>query len=71
MTFSHINKKGEATMVDVSNKATTDRVAEASGSISLSKEAYLKVMNKDIQKGDVFAVCKTAGIMAAKQTSTY
>ena len=66
--FSHINDKGEALMVDVSAKDTTVRRALASGKIFMSKEAFDLLMDNKIPKGDVFAVARVAGIMAAKRT---
>lgn len=67
--FTHFNAKGEAVMVDVSDKSDTLREAVASGRIRMSKECYLKVKSEDVQKGDVLGVARIAGIMGAKKTS--
>ena len=57
-------------MVDVSNKEITDRVAVAYAKITMKPETFQLIVNKKIQKGDVFEVARVAGIMAAKQTSS-
>lgn len=67
--LSHINSEGEANMVDVSAKADTVRTAEASCSVKISKEIFSAVKNNLVQKGDVFAAARIAGISAAKRTS--
>lgn len=68
-TFSHLNSKGEANMVDVSNKATTTRVATAQGRITMSAAAFEQLTSGVNKKGDVFAVARIAGIQAAKKCS--
>ena len=65
--FSHFDTDGNAIMVDVSKKNETERVATASGRISLSQEAYDLVKNGSMAKGDVLGVARIAGIMAAKK----
>lgn len=70
MDLTHINKKGEALMVDVSQKDETKRVAIASGFISMNKESYMMIKNHSAKKGDVLATARIAGIMATKQTSS-
>ena len=67
--LTHIDENGKAVMVDVTEKEETVRVAKASGKIKLSPEAYSAVVKGEIKKGDVFAVARVAGIMAAKKTS--
>lgn len=69
MEFTHLNQNGEAIMVDVSDKDITKRTATASGIIRMSKECFDKVKERSVQKGDVLAVARIAGIMAAKNTS--
>lgn len=69
MEFTHFNNKGEAVMVDVSNKLVTHREAVAVGKIKLSKEAFEKVVYGEVKKGDVLAIARIAGIMAAKKTA--
>ena len=67
--LTHFDKKGRAKMVDVSDKAETLREAIVRGSISMQPETFKKIMSGEITKGDVFAVARVAGIMAAKKTS--
>jgi len=57
-------------MVDVSGKMITNRAAVATGQITMRPETLLRITSQDIKKGDVFAVARIAGIMAAKQTAT-
>lgn len=68
--LSHTNSKGKATMVDVSNKETSLRIAKAQAVIKLSKIAYELLISNNNQKGDVLTVAKIAGINAAKQCGT-
>ena len=68
MGLSHVDGSGKARMVDVSGKADTLREARAEGSISLSREAMAAVRENKAAKGDVLAVARVAGIMAAKKT---
>jgi cyclic pyranopterin phosphate synthase len=56
-------------MVDVGDKAPTDRRAVAEGHITLSREAFDSVMSGDVPKGDVLAVARVAGIQGAKRTA--
>jgi cyclic pyranopterin phosphate synthase len=67
--LTHFDKKGRAKMVDVSKKAETLREAVVRGSIFMNTKTFKKMMSGEISKGDVFAVAKVAGIMAAKKTS--
>lgn len=68
--LTHFDENGNARMVDVTEKNVTNRVAIASGIIKLSKDAFEKIVNKEIQKGDVLTVAQVAGIMAVKNTSS-
>lgn len=68
MEFTHFNKQNKPTMVDVSQKQPTLRVAQAQAVVKLSPDAYSKVKEGSIKKGDVLSVATTAGIMGAKQT---
>jgi cyclic pyranopterin monophosphate synthase len=68
MELSHVNKKGEAIMVDVSAKAITAREAVATGRIYLARETIALLVEGKLPKGDVLAVARVAGIMAAKRT---
>lgn len=66
--LTHINDKGEAVMVDVSEKDITARVAQAEGRIRMSQDAYRAISEGTSKKGDVLAVARVAGIMAVKNT---
>jgi len=67
--LSHTDKSGNINMVDVSDKAKTERIAIASGQVLLSKEAFLQIETHSIAKGSVLTVAKIAGIQGAKKTS--
>lgn len=67
--LSHVDRSGQARMVDVSAKEVTDRFARATGVISMSPTALEAVRKNAIGKGDVLAVARVAGVMAAKRTS--
>ena len=66
--LSHVNKKGEAHMVNVGDKADTMRQAVASGRITMLPATLEKIKENSLAKGDVLAVARVAGIMAAKRT---
>ena len=70
MDLTHIDKDGNAIMVDVSSKEDTKRIAVAKGTIKMHANTIAHVINNDIKKGNVLTVSKVAGIMAAKNTST-
>ncbi len=67
--LTHLDETGAARMVDVSDKPATEREAHAEAIIVLSEEAYVAALSRDAKKGDVLAVARIAGIMAAKKTS--
>lgn len=67
--FTHFNQDGEAIMVDVSQKNITMRIAIAEGSIKVNQEVFRSIKEQTNKKGDVLAVARIAGIMAAKKTS--
>lgn len=67
--LTHFDAKGNAVMVDVSEKGITDRTAVASGRIRVNKEVMKAVLSGTVEKGDVLGVARVAGIMAVKQTS--
>ncbi|WP_430788596.1 cyclic pyranopterin monophosphate synthase MoaC [Virgibacillus flavescens] len=69
--FTHFNQQGRAKMVDISEKAATERSAIARSSVFVTEEIYTKIVDQDIEKGDVLAVAQVAGIMAAKNTSDW
>jgi len=64
--FSHLDDRGQARMVDVSEKPVTRRVAEASCHVRMSPETVSKL--SEMPKGDAFAVARLAGIQGAKRT---
>ena len=66
--LTHINARGEASMVDVSTKPITEREAIASGEIRLQRETIQLIQSHRIAKGNVLATARLAGIMAAKKT---
>jgi cyclic pyranopterin phosphate synthase len=67
--LSHLDAEGKARMVDVSGKDVTERIAIARGTIFMRAETLSLIMEKKVEKGDVFSVARVAGIMAAKKTS--
>jgi cyclic pyranopterin phosphate synthase len=68
--LTHLDDKGRARMVDVSDKAVSVRRARASGRLRMQTATLERILSGDLPKGDVLAVARTAGIMAAKQTSS-
>jgi cyclic pyranopterin phosphate synthase len=68
-TLTHIGKGGQARMVDVSDKAATERVAIAEGRVVMSAKTLDLVLAGNARKGDVLGAARIAGIMAAKRTS--
>ena len=69
MEFTHFDENKNAVMVDVSEKDITNRVATATGRITLCNEAMEAVKGRKIKKGDVLTVAQVAGIMGQKKTS--
>lgn len=67
--LTHLNNRGEARMVDVSDKAVTKRTAVASGVVSMQAGTMLLLESNGLPKGDALATIRLAGIMAAKRTS--
>jgi cyclic pyranopterin phosphate synthase len=67
-SLTHIGKRGEARMVDVSAKAATTRVAIAEGRVAMTAKTLALVLKGDARKGDVLGAARIAGIMAAKKT---
>ena len=67
--LSHVDERGAARMVDVSEKAETAREAVAEGFVVMQTETLRLILEGGIAKGDVLAVARVAGIMGAKQTS--
>src|SRR6266566_1181901 len=68
-TLTHIGKRGQARMVDVSEKAATERIAVAQGRVVMSAKTLDLVLAGNARKGDVLGAARIAGIMAAKRTS--
>ncbi|MCW8878036.1 MAG: cyclic pyranopterin monophosphate synthase MoaC [Kangiellaceae bacterium] len=67
--FTHLNEKGEAQMVDVTEKSHTQREATASGFVQMNQQTIEMIVNGEHKKGDVLAAARIAGIQAAKKTS--
>ncbi len=67
--FTHLDAEGHARMVDVSEKHETDRVAVAGARVVMRRETLERIRAGDVAKGDVLAVARLAGIMAAKRTA--
>lgn len=67
--LTHLDDEGSARMVDVGAKTITARQAVAQGRITMTREAAAAIRAGSVQKGDVLAVARVAGIMAAKKTS--
>ena len=67
--FTHLDAQGRARMVDVSDKDETDRVAVAGARVVMRPETLERIRAGDVAKGDVLAVARLAGIMAAKRTA--
>lgn len=66
--LTHLDEKGEARMVDVTAKSVTEREARAEASIRMAPETLRMIVEGEHPKGDVMAVARVAGIMAAKKT---
>ena len=67
--LTHFDGEGKAIMVDVGEKESTRRVAVARGEVTMQPETLSRILDNRVEKGDVFAVARLAGIMAAKKTS--
>ena len=70
VTMTHLDRSGEAQMVDVSHKPVTARTAIALGHIRMSLDTLQTIEAGNAPKGDVLGTARLAGIMAAKQTAT-
>ena len=66
--LTHLNKEGNAQMVDTSTKGITERIAIVSGKILMKRETLDTALEGNLKKGDLFSVAKTSGINAAKWT---
>lgn len=67
--LTHIDSRGEARMVDVSDKPATERIAVAEGRVVMSPATLELILAGNAKKGDVLGTARVAGIMAAKKTS--
>lgn len=66
--LTHFDEKGNAVMVDVSDKGVTSRMAIATGRIKVNEAVFKAIAEGTVKKGDVLGVARIAGIMAAKKT---
>jgi cyclic pyranopterin phosphate synthase len=66
--LTHLGDQGEARMVDVGGKPVSERTATAEGTVRMSRAAFDLVAGHGVEKGDVLAVARVAGTMAAKRT---
>lgn len=66
--FTHLNKKGEALMVNVGEKDITQRYARAFAKVIMEEETLQKLLASELKKGDALAAARIAGIMASKRT---
>ncbi|MBA5776540.1 cyclic pyranopterin monophosphate synthase MoaC [Stappia sp. F7233] len=66
--LTHIDETGAANMVDVGDKAVTERIAVARGSVRMLPSTLQMILSGNARKGDVLATARIAGIMAAKRT---
>ena len=67
--ISHLNKKNKPTIVDISSKKISDRMAIAQGIVEFSKSTYKKIESLKTTKGEIKSIAIIAGILAAKKTS--
>ena len=67
--LTHFNTDGEAHMVDISDKAITDRTAVTEGYIEMEASTLQRILVGDNKKGDVLGIARIAGIMASKKTA--
>jgi cyclic pyranopterin phosphate synthase len=67
--FTHLTEEGNARMVDVGNKAVTQRKAKAICKVQVSDEVIKLINEKNLPKGDLFSTVRIAGIMASKKVA--
>lgn len=67
--LTHLNEKGEAHMVDVSDKAVTKRIAVTTGMITMSSDAFTALVEEKVSKGNVLGIARIAAIQGAKKTA--
>jgi cyclic pyranopterin monophosphate synthase len=68
-SLSHFDERGNARMVDIGHKQETERVAIATGRVTMAAETVATIRDGRAQKGDVLGVARVAAIMAAKKTA--
>jgi len=68
-TLTHFDKDGRARMVDVTDKASTERRAVAKGRVVFTSDSYKTIRTGGVKKGDIASVAELAGVMGAKRTS--
>lgn len=68
-SLSHIDEHGEARMVDVTGKSSTERFARAAGFIRMQLATLVAIRGHTLSKGEVLTIARVAGIMAAKRTA--
>ncbi|WP_297462478.1 cyclic pyranopterin monophosphate synthase MoaC [Ferrovum sp.] len=68
-SFTHLDDRGQAQMVDIANKSETRRVARASGRIRMQPQTLQAFLEVTLKKGDALSVARIAALMAAKRTS--
>ena len=68
-SFTHFDEAGNAVMVDVGDKAVTQRTATARGAVVMQPDTLAMITENRAKKGDVLAIAQLAGIMAAKKTA--
>jgi cyclic pyranopterin phosphate synthase len=66
--LTHVTPGGKARMVDVSAKDDTVRIASVTGGVRMKPQTLTKIRQNELKKGDVLAVARVAGVMAAKRT---
>ncbi len=66
--LNHFDENGNAVMVDVTDKAVTERIAVAEGKIYVNRDVYDAIVQGTVKKGDVLGTARVAGIMATKRT---
>ena len=66
--FTHFNDQGRAKMVDVGEKAVSQRVAVAAGRVLVNEKTFALIQSGGMEKGDVLTVAQIAGVMSAKRT---
>ncbi|MBE7560712.1 cyclic pyranopterin monophosphate synthase MoaC [bacterium] len=67
--LTHLDERGRARMVDVGDKSATDRQARAEAILTLAPDTLAAILSQKVPKGDVLAVARLAGILAAKETA--